>query len=423
MAKPGERVRIEYDDKEAEGVLMLSQSDDSVFVKLDSGYNIGIDRSRIKEIRSLGKVEKKDLAKKKPETKKGLKKIVVLHTGGTIASKVDYSTGGVIAKFSAEDLIGMFPELDEIANIETELIANMMSEDMRFSDHQKIAAAVRKHAEKGADGIIIGHGTDTLGYTSASLAFMFDKINIPVMIVGSQRSSDRPSTDAAMNLICAARFIADSSFIGFAVCMHDSSSDDKCAILPATKTRKMHTSRRDAFRAINDDPIALVDYRSGNIEMMKDVKNDSEEIVLKDSMESSVALLKTHPNMDPAIFEFCAKQYRGMVLEVTGLGQAPTNLGEDHLKIHKILKDYIAKGGIVGITSQCIYGRVHPDIYTNCRRLADIGCIFLEDMLPETAFVKLAWLLGNHSTEEAKEMLAENLRGEITERTEFDKEF
>ena len=423
MAEPGERVRIEYDQGGAEGVLMPSQSEDSIFVKLDSGYNIGISKSRIKEIKSLGSVEKKDILKKNPETKKGLKKIVVLHTGGTIASKVDYSTGGVIAKFSAEDLIGMVPELDSIANIETELVANMMSEDMRFSDHQKIAATIKKHAETGADGVIIGHGTDTLGYTAASLAFMFEKINIPVLLVGSQRSSDRPSTDAAMNLICAARFIAGTDFKGIAVCMHDSSSDDKCAILSATKTRKMHTSRRDAFKPVNDYPIAFIDYKSGKIDAMKDVKNDDKKIALKDSMEGSVALIKTHPNMDPAIFEFLAKQYKGLVLEVTGLGQAPTNLGEDHLKIHKILKDYISKGGIVGITSQCIYGRVHPDIYTNCRRLADIGCIFCEDMLPETAFVKLAWLLGNHSVEEAREMLADNLRGVISERTEFDKEF
>ncbi|MFO8016754.1 MAG: Glu-tRNA(Gln) amidotransferase subunit GatD [Candidatus Woesearchaeota archaeon] len=422
MAEAGDKVRITTKDEKIEGTMMPSENADVIMVKLDSGYNIGIDKSRVKEIKSLGKTEKKDTAKKKPETRKGLKRIVVLHTGGTIASKVDYSTGAVTAKFSAEDLIGMFPELDDIANIETELVANMMSEDMNFEDHQKIAVAVKKHAEKGADGIIIGHGTDTLGYTSAALAFMFEKINIPVLIVGSQKSSDRPSSDAGMNLICAAKFITNTGFRGIAACMHHHSSDDKCAILPATKTRKMHTSRRDAFRAVNDDPIALVDHRTGKIEFNKEQDSKEKNILLKDRMSNEVGLLKVHPGISTELFQHYADNYKGIVIEGTGLGHAPTNTPENQ-KNYEILKKYIREGGIVAIASQCLYGRVHPFVYTNLRRLHDIGCIFCGDMLPETAFIKLAWLLGNYSPDEAKEMMAKNLRGEITERTEYDQDF
>ncbi|MBU0535527.1 MAG: Glu-tRNA(Gln) amidotransferase subunit GatD [Nanoarchaeota archaeon] len=422
MANPGDKVQIIYDDKAVEGILM-PDSADSLFLKLESGYNIGISKEKVKEIKVVE--ARKDTKKGKSDIpeKKGLKKIIVLHTGGTIASKVDYSTGGVIAQFTAKDLVDMVPEIKDIANIKCELVANMMSEDMMFSDHQKIAAAVKRNAEKGADGIIIGHGTDTLTYTAASLAFMFERIDIPVLIVGSQRSSDRPSTDAAMNLICAARFIAETGFKGIAVCMHHHSSDDKCAILPATKTRKMHTSRRDAFRAINTEPIAFIDFKLGKIDFLNKPSDMTKGILLKDRFENNVGLLKTHPNMDPELFAFYTKNYKGFVIEGTGLGHAPTNLGEDNLKNHKILKDFIAKGGIVAVTSQCINGRVHPDVYTNLRRLSNIGCIFLEDMLPETAFIKLAWLLGNYSPEETKKLLAENLRGEITERTEYEEEF
>lgn len=424
MAEPGDKIKIITEEKEIEGILMPNETVDSIFIKLDNGYNIGVEKKKIQKTEVLKKKKEKKEEKIQITEKKGLKKIVILHTGGTIASKVDYETGAVTAKFSVEDLIGMVPELADIANLETELVANMMSEDILFSDYQKLAAAIKKHAHNGADGIIIGHGTDTLAITAAALSFIFEKINIPVLIVGSQRSSDRGSSDAASNLICAAEFIAKSDFTGVAICMHDSSNDNKCAILPATKTRKMHTSRRDAFKPINDTPIALIDYQSKKIEFIKDYKKKSEdnEIIVKEKFENSIGLLKTHPNMDPNLFEFFTKSYKAFVIEGTGLGHAPTNLGIN-LKNYDTLKKFIKEDSIVAITSQCLYGRVHPNVYTNLRRLSDIGCIFCEDMLPETAFIKLAWLLGNYDKEEAKKLLPKNLRGEITDRSLYEENF
>ncbi len=270
MANVGDKVKIKTKQATEEGILMPSFEDEVVIIKLESnGYNIGFDKKKIVEMKVLekkkGKHEK--VTKQKPNSK--LPTIAVLHTGGTIASKVDYASGGVSAKFSASDLLNMVPELAGIANFETELISNMMSEDMCFSDYQKISQAIQKYVKKGVDGIILGHGTDTLAYTSSALAFMFEKINIPLLIVGSQRSSDRGSSDAAMNLICAADFITNSDFTGIAICMHSSAGDNKCSILPATKTRKMHTSRRDAFKPINDEPIALVDYKTKKVEFLK----------------------------------------------------------------------------------------------------------------------------------------------------------
>lgn len=421
MANPGDRVKVATKEEVIEGILMPNEETDSIVVKLDNGYNVGIERKKIKAIKVMKKAKKSVEKKKGVKLMKGKPTIVILHTGGTIASKVDYKTGGVIAKFSAEDLVEMFPELAKIANIKTELVVNMMSEDMNFADYKKIVAAIKKYLGK-CDGVIIGHGTDTLAYTSAALAFSLENIPLPVILVGAQRSSDRGSSDAASNLISAAKFIAESGFKGVAICMHNSSEDDKCAVLPATKTRKMHTSRRDAFKAINDKPIALINPESGKIENLKKIEKVEGKFVCKDKFSEKVALIKTHPNFNKKLLEFVTQNFDGVVVEATGLGHMPTNTPEN-LKNYEALKKFIKKGGIVAITSQCLYGRVHPNVYANLRRLSNIGCIFCEDMLPETAFIKLSWLLGNYKKEEAKKLIAKNLRGEITERTEYEEEF
>lgn len=423
MIREGDRIKVKTEKETIEGRLIPSSENDIVVIKLDNGYNVGIDKHKIKDMKVVEAHKDKVSKHKEAKEKKGLPTIMILGTGGTIASKVDYSTGGVIAKFSPGDLLELIPELGKIANIKTDLVANMMSEDMMFSDYQKIALAIKKHADK-VEGIIIGHGTDTLTYSSAALAFMLEKIGIPVILVGSQRSSDRGSSDGSVNLLCAAKFIVESDFAGVALCMHDSSDDNKCAILSPTKTRKMHTSRRDAFKVINDKPIALVGYKTGKIEFLKEdyQRKSKDKVVVKDKFSEEVSLIKTHSNMRNILFEFLAKNYQAIVFEATGLGHLPTNLGKENLKNYETLKKYIKKGGIVAIGSQCLFGRVHPSVYTNLRRLSEIGCVFCEDMLPETTFVKLSWLLGNYKKDAVK-LLTENLRGEINRRIEYEGEY
>ena len=429
MAEVGDKVKIITKKGSEEGILMPSHEPGVIILKLSNGYNIGFEKKEVKNIKVVKKKKASSDKTKKVNKKKGLPTIAILNCGGTIASKVDYETGGVVAKFSAEDLLDMFPEIRKIANIKAITVAQMMSEDMMFSDYQKIAGAIKK-LEK-VDGVILTQGTDTLGYTAAALSFMLEAINIPVIIVGSQRSTDRGSSDAFQNLICAAQFIVGSDFAGVGVCMHSSSADGKCAILPGPRTRKMHTTRRDAFKAVNSSPIALVDLKSGKVDFLikeyskknkQSEKDRTNKLKIKDKFEEKVGLLKTHVNMDPKLFEFYAENYKGIILEGTGLGHTPTNLGKDNLKNYETLKKFIKKGGIVGITSQCLFGGVNPNVYSNLRRLSEIGCVFCEDMIPETAFIKLGWLLGNYP-KEAKELLAKNLRGEISKRLVYEKDF
>ena len=425
MTHPGDLVEIKTHAQTEQGILMPDPDENTIIIKLDNGYNLGFARKEVLSIKLLEKRKESQKEEKEKSFDKKKKTILILHTGGTIASKVDYKTGAVSAKFTAEDLLEMFPELNSVANIETELVSNMMSEDMRFDNYQKMAEAIKKHAKKKIAGIIIGHGTDTLGYTAAALSFMFEKINIPVLLVGSQRSSDRGSTDATQNLICAAEFIIKTKFVGVAVCMHNSASDDVCAILPATKTRKMHTSRRDAFKAINDSPIALVDYNKRTVKFLNEnysKKTKDNELILKEKLSEKVGLLKVHPNIDPKLFKFFTENYKAFVIEGTGLGHAPTNMGVN-LKNFELLKNFIKNGGIVAMTSQCLYGAVHPYVYTNLRKLSEIGCLFCEDMLPETAFIKLSWLMGSYPEDKVKELMVENLRGEINTKRTYEKEF
>ncbi len=422
VAKPGDRVKVTTTDEIKEGILMPNEETDAVVIKLDNGYNIGIDKKKVKEIKVLEKYKAKE--KTKSQIKKDSKKptIAILHTGGTIASKVDYRTGGVVSGFTPEEIIAMFPELNDIANIKSKLISNMFSEDMRFKHYSLMCKAIEKEIKEGVDGIILTHGTDTLAYSSAALSFALEKINIPVILIGSQRSSDRGSSDAAINLISAANFIAKTNFVGVAICMHEATGDNNCIIMPACKTRKLHTSRRDAFKVVNDKAIARINYENGKIDFIKNdynKKSKDKKLIVKDKFEEKVGLLKAHPNMFPEQFKFF-KNYNGLVIEGTGLGQAPTGTPNELCKIHKknleAIKKIIKNGCIVVMTSQCIFGKVQMHVYSNAIDLVNIGVIPGQDMLPETAFIKLAWLLGNYKKEEVKELMTKNLREEINER-------
>jgi glutamyl-tRNA(Gln) amidotransferase subunit D len=249
-----------------------------------------------------------------------------------------------------------------------------------------------------------------------------EDIPIPLIFVGAQRSSDRGSSDAAMNLICAAEFITKTDFSGVAICMHEHSSDDTCAILPACKTYKMHSSRRDAFQPVNDTAIAKINFNTNKIEFLQKnyVKKDlKRKLNLKSNMENKVGLLKIHVHMDPKQFEFY-KGYKGLVIEGTGLGhtpgQAPNEISNIHKKIYPALKKVIDSGCVVIMTTQTIFGRVHMHVYDKGTDLTSLGVIPGEDMLANTAFVKLSWLLGNYSKEETKKLISQNLRGEINER-------
>ncbi|MEK6861504.1 MAG: Glu-tRNA(Gln) amidotransferase subunit GatD [Nanoarchaeota archaeon] len=428
-------VEIKTKDDSYKGIVMPGSDDEKIILKLISGYNVGILKKNIVSLTTVkkfkGSEEKCEIIiedkkqSKSIEGKKHLPIISILHTGGTVASRVDYSTGAVSARFTPEDIISMFPELKDIAQIRSKLIRNMFSEDMRFSHYNLLAKEIDKEAKNGANGIIITHGTDTLHYTAAALAFILEDLSIPVILVGSQRSSDRGSSDAALNLICAAQFIAKSDFAEVAICMHEGSSDESCLILPACKTRKLHTSSRDAFKVVNGSPIARID-KHGKLEFIHTNyrrKDSGRKLRLKLFKENlKIGLIKIHTNMYAKEFE-SYESFDGLVIEGTGLGHMPINaideFTKEHSKIFNTVKKLAKKMPVV-MTSQTLYGRLQMNVYSTGRNLVESGVLGnYSDMIPEIAFIKLAWLLSNYNKDKVRELVSENLRGEISKRTEL----
>jgi len=429
--KIGDRISVTKGKRKYEGLLMpRTETGDknSIVLKLDNGYNIGIrfeDKIKVKKIkkRELKEEVEFELGKEKfKKLKFDLKKpkVSFIVTGGTIISRVDYRTGGVSALEKPEELLANVPELKNIVSIKDVLVPfRKASEDLNYKDWQNLAKLTAKELNKNK-GVIIAHGTDTLHFTSAVLSFMLKNLYKPVVLVGSQRSSDRGSSDAAMNLVCAAHTaISDIAEVG--TCMHATTDDHYCYFIRGTKVRKMHSTRRDAFRSINEIPLAKI-WPNGKIDVLnKNHKKRKDEKVVADAkFEPKVALLKAYPGSEPEILEFLVKKgYKGFVIEGTGMGHVPTFAEKPWVPvIKKLIKDGIP----VVIAPQTIYGRINTNVYSNLRVLFhEARAIPAEDMLPETAYLKLGCVLGHtKDLEKIRELMLTNIAGEITERSEID---
>jgi len=393
--EPGLYIRFRYKNEILEGVVMppyVFTDPDIIVVKLKNGYNIGVLYSEIKdlEIIEMKKPEAGSISSEKIVQRKDLPKIIVVGTGGTIASKIEYETGAVKPSTSVDELIEAIPEVLDIAYIESETLFNILSENMRPEYWEIIAERIYNYMrDETYKGVIVTHGTDTMSFTASAIAFAIQRKNIPIVFVGSQRSSDRPSSDAALNFIGAVITAVKAPFAESVIAMHHETSDTKIAVSRGVKTRKMHTSRRDTFRSINSRPLALVDPFKKDMELIEKeyIPRSKEEPILMNGFDKKVALIYSYPGIDPEILEFLIeKKYRGIVIAGTGFGHVPEYMIP---VIRKAINNNIA----VAVTSQTLYGRVNLSVYQTGREMLRAGVIPCEDMLPETAYVKLSWTL------------------------------
>lgn len=416
-ATVGDILRVTKDNETYEGILIprSEYSDDKhIVIKLKTGYNIGINVTAATKIEKTGAGTKPTFtAPPLPQQKPNMPKVTIISTGGTIASRVDYRTGAVRPALSASDLYSVVPELSNIATIDAEILFSIFSENITCKNWTQLAETVAKRIEKGEDGVVIAHGTDTMGYTAAALSFALQDLPVPVILVGSQRSADRPSSDAATNLTGAVTAAAKAPFAEVTLAMHQTPSDKAIILHRGTKVRKCHTSRRDTFKSINTEPLAKVE--NGTVIMLTQdyhKRDAARKLVLKPDFEEKVALLKFYPNFNPDIIDhLVSKGFRGIVLEGTGLGHI------SHNSLNSV-RNAVEKNVIIAMTSQCIWGRVDMNVYDTGRDFLNAGVIPLEDMLSETAFVKLMWTLGQTSKpDEAKKLLTTNIAREISPRS------
>lgn len=414
-ANIGDKIRIRKPGRTLEGILMprIRLGDrECIVLKLPNGYNIGVkaDSQTLVEVVERGEAAFREPELPKPPQRPELPLVEVLGTGGTIASRVEYRTGAVYPSLTTEELYRAVPELAGIARIRAKVLYSILSENMKPEYWVEIAKAAAEALHRGASGVVIAHGTDTMGYTAAALSFALQELPAPIILVGSQRSSDRPSSDAALNLIGAVRAAAYAPFAEVAVAMHEWVSDEAIAVHRGTKVRKCHTSRRDAFKSVNAKPLARI--QGSQITMLTHdyrPRRPGGKVKLAAGFEPRVALLKFHPAFNPEIIQwYVEKGYRGIILEGTGLG----HVSED---CYPFLRRAREAGVLLGMTSQCLWGRVRLTVYETGRMLLSLGVLPLADMLPETALVKAMWTLAQaRSLEEAEELMLKNIAGEIS---------
>ncbi len=412
----GDKVRLRLALEEIDGQVLESSDSGVLLLKLDSGYNIGIPKENILAGRVLKKFKEEGKMEFKLVHKGELKNVGLVITGGTIAAKLDSRTGGVHWLTNMNEFAKFYPEIFKIVNVKKIEVPFMIASESMDSSHWiKIAESVeRMLQDKEIDGVIVTHGTDFLGYTAAALSFFLRDLNKPVVLTYSQRSIDRASSDANLNLQCAAR-MAISDCAEVMIVGHATINDDFCFAMPGTRTRKLHSSRRDAFKPVNDLPIAKV--WPDKVEFLRVYKkrDDKRKVELDINFNDKVALVKYYPGQSSDILDYYALKYKGIVIEAAGLGHlAPSEASHNWIPR---LKKHIKEGFAVCAASQTIYGRLDPFVYSNGRELVEAGVIFLEDMLAETALIKLGFVLAHRGwLGKVKEKMLENMAGELTER-------
>lgn len=399
-------------------VLPRSENDDDrhIVLKIPTGYNVGIDVANIIAMKETGykKANYKIPEKEFPYTE-GLPKVKLIGTGGTIASRLDYRTGAVIPAFSPGELYGAVPELADICNLTTEKVFAVFSENMGPEQYKQLAVAIGKEIENGIEGIVIGHGTDTLHHTAAALTYMIQDPPVPIVLVGSQRSSDRPSSDAALNLMHACYTAGNADIAEVMVCMFGPTSDEYGLLHRGTRVRKMHSSYRSTFRTLGDIPLARVS-RDGVIPIKKDYnsRRKDRKVKIMPFFEEKVAIIYYYPNMMPDMVDSLVDNgYKGIIIAGTGLGHV-------NKPLYPALERANKKGVAVYMTVQTLWGYVQMFVYETGREMMALGVVPAENMLPEVAWVKLGWALGQtNDLEEVKKIMLTPMNDDITRREPY----
>ena len=399
---------------EHEGLALPAAGPKLITLKLANGYNVSYPESYVESVEILDEVEISEEEAPTPIEQDGnLPLVHLIHTGGTIASKVDYATGAVTARFEPDELLQSVPELKSVARLRVVKLGNMFSDDIRPRHWNRMLKATEEAFAEGAVGVVITHGTDTLHLSAAAMGYGWagngGRPPGRIALTGSQRSPDRGSSDAAENIVAAVHWAAhgpeptgyrDASV----VVMHSESSDGQCAVLPGIACRKYHSSRRDAFKPINQGPLAWInnDGTGPSIEMAEHEPADARVEAISPMMfdeDARIAQFIADPHLDSNLVMLAIKDdFDAIVLHGTGLGHLPISDPQDdspeNTKLRLMLEDHCANDGVVVVVAQTIHGPMNMNVYAKGREQQEIGIIGHGSLCPPgSALVKLHHLL------------------------------
>ena len=310
-----------------------------------------------------------------------LKRILMLATGGTIASK--RSEDGLKPLMTSQELLSYVPDTKKFCTVDTIQLINIDSTNMQPRYWLMIEEAIEKHYEE-YDGFVICHGTDTMAYTAAALSYLIQNSSKPIVVTGAQKPIDLEITDAKTNLSDSLRFASCDRAYGVTIVF-----DGK--VIAGTRGKKEKTKSYNAFSSINFPYIAAI--QDGNIIFYLDDKSQLKEPVeFFHSLNSRVSLLKLIPAMDSGVLDYMAERSDAVILESFGVGGIPTyDTGNFHRSVQRIVQS----GKTVVMTTQVTNEGSNMSVYEVGKTIKkEFDLLEAYDMTLEATVTKLMWILG-----------------------------
>lgn len=310
------------------------------------------------------------------------KKILLLATGGTIASKK--SENGLKPQITPEELLEYIPQVRDICEVDAIQILNLDSSNMEPQHWKQMVTAIKEHYE-AYDGFVIAHGTDTMAYTAAALSYMIQNSKKPVVITGAQKPIDLEITDAKSNLADSFLYAADAKSQGVQIVF-----DGK--VIAGTRAKKVRSKSYNAFSSIDYPCLAVI--QDQNIMRYIPMLPFEEEVRFYEKLDENIFLIKLIPGIRPAMLKHIFENYDCIIVESFGVGGIPKSIAAE---FYRLCRQY--PGKLVVMATQVAHEGSDMTVYEVGHDMK-AHCSFLEsyDMTLESVIAKSMWMLGNFDT-------------------------